>query len=183
MTDRKGNIALKKVFYGDIIPWFAAALFAASLYYGLVWSLSDYSAIWSSDIQVSSINLFDHSLLVLSRLAFIKYGIILAACIFARRSASLATWILVTTLMLIWPLLSTVTPASIWFPNSPVPELMVIIGVLAIGRLAEYAYMRHSSKFTKTSLSDGAALTYSLVAISMIGLNSHFIWVIFGASS
>ncbi|MDO4684839.1 MAG: hypothetical protein Q4B06_04025 [Candidatus Saccharibacteria bacterium] len=178
LTDKKGFITTKKVLYADIMPWLTAAFFGMVIYYGLAWLLADFNSGWTANAKVSQYELFGLSLASISQLEVVKYGVILIACILARRSAALSTWLLVIAVMLAWPFLKGMTPAAVWFPHSPVPEIMMIAGLLALGRLSEYLYMRHSADFTSVTLANGAALAYSILALVTILLNSHIAWML-----
>lgn len=178
LTNKKGFITTKKVLYADIVPWLTAAFFGLAIYYGLAWLLADFNSGWTSNAKVSQNELFGLSLASISQLEVVKYGIILTACMLARRSAALSTWLLVIAVMLAWPFLKGATPAAVWFPHSPMPEIMMIVGLLALGRLSEYLYMRHSPDFTNVTLANGATLIYSIVALATILLNSHIAWML-----
>jgi|GEM_PF-2339700 len=102
----------------------------------------------------------------------LNYALIFLACIAARKTIDVWTFVLGFTLIAGWLSVNSESITRVLLPNSILASLVGMIGLLAIGRLAMYVRAKYALNIVSVTFSRGAIATYACVIVASFLLNS-----------
>lgn len=165
-------IKSRAVLYKDLLPWIGASLLVVLLNIGMV-------ALISGTLPSTDTFNFSKASAYLHQQALPLYALTLLGCLLARRSKSTWTWVAAGLLIVLIAPQTNMTFAVSLFPNSTLPVMIGMIGLLAIGRLVEYLHIKHVIQLEQLSLTTGGLMTYLSVILLTIVMSSASIFRIF----
>lgn len=166
----KQRISAWAVIKSDILWWLTGAGVALALYLGVAAMLGDVRP----DIDNVDIS---GQLYIWAR--YFYWALVVVAVLIARRSKGAWTWVLSAILIIAFVTFQRPTFAVVLLPNSILPAVTAMLGLLAIGRIVEYLVMRYSTKLKEPTLGVGALIVYMTVILIAVGFNSQFIYELF----
>ncbi len=156
--ENKPYITLWTVTKKDIIPWLLSAAFILLIFVGVI---SLINATGGKDN-----NFLNASAMLYANTMPLYWGLIVLACLAARRSADKWTWILAAILIFFFVPQGSITIAMKLLPNSILPALIAMLGLLSIARIVEYVQVRNFLDVKVIdSRSDAVVVPYALVAL------------------
>jgi len=168
-SNEKKLITVWSILKADIFPWILSAGFTLLLFAGVVLLIGSANPKHNSDFIEASAALYTFG-------APFYYALVVLACLLARRSRDVGTWILVGVLIIFFVPQTEVNLAVAILPNSVLAAITAMIGFLALGRIVEYLRMRYVIKLDKPQLSVGAFVLYCLLVLGSTFLNSSFLF-------
>ncbi len=100
------------------------------------------------------------------------YALIVGGVLLARRSFSVWTWALVGILVFGFMSPSSFSFSAVWMPHSILYTMVAMTGLLAVGRVVEYLYMRYIIRLGEPHLSVGGWTAYLAFIVGAILLDS-----------
>lgn len=164
---KQKSISASTVFKKDIVPWLASSVLAMLAF--LVVSL----IIASANPDVDGV---DARVVLFGRATIFYWVLIIGACFMARRSKSAWTWVLSAVLIFLFLPQIAPTLATTLFPHSILQSLIAMLGLLALGRLVEYLYIRYHIKLAEPTLSTRAIVLYAIVCLVSFFFCSSFLY-------
>lgn len=166
-VDKNKQIHCWTVLKRDVVAWLAAASVSLLLFLGTA------ALLGGADPDMDSVVINGY----LSMVQPFMYGLIVLAVLLARRSLDKWTWIFAVILILFF------TGPGLGFsfaqqlvPSSIVPAMIAMIGLLALSRIVEYGRLRYVIELREPRLTKSALITYVLLVVAAILLNSSLFY-------
>lgn len=166
-TDSKGRIHAVTILKYDVAWW----LFSAALPLGIYLVVLSIVASARPDMDSMDVTSIMATTMTPFYLAMIVTGALLA-----QRSFSHWTWLLIAILFIGYFNWHGFSFATHWLPNSFLHIMVVMIGILALGRIIECFRMRYIAKYTTPTLSVVALGIYFAVILGAILLTSPIVY-------
>lgn len=166
------TINLRAVLYKDILPWVGASLLVVLLNIGMV-------ALIGGTLSSTDAFNFSKASAYLYQQTFPLYILTLLGCFLARRSRSTWTWVAAGLIIILFAPQTHMTFAISLFPNSTLPMMIAMIGILAAGRLVEYLNIKYNIQLKELTLTTGSLAAYLSVIVIAIFMSSASIFKIF----
>jgi len=164
MGDKATRITGIAVVRRDIIPWFIATSIMSILYTVVIWIITNGSSDQTSQMLAAG---------ALSGLPFLVIG--LFGVLIAVREKGIWLWVTYIVSILLYTLNHSVTLSSLLVANNLLSFMLVVIMVLSIGRIVEYANMRYRIGLKEPAFTAGAWLIYCTLAITCFILTNPLI--------
>ena len=156
---KKDTITFKNALTADVLPWLFGAGFSLLLYVAVIFLIKD--------AVTDQANPFEFAAAAASNQIYLLAGLILLGTIIARRSYRNVTTIAIGIgLVIFFAQPRNFSIAMNLFPNSILPAMVALIGVLAAGRLITFFYTRFVAKLDTVTMSASALVLYGALFIS-----------------
>lgn len=162
-ADAKSRITALTVIKNDVLPWLLSAGVVLVVLFGVTALVASVDSSGQTDYIEASANLFIYG-------RFFYWALIVVVVCLARRSLGAWTWITTAILILFVLPQSYTTLAIMAMPNGLLGSMVVMLGLLAIGRLVEYLWMRYRIGLKKPRLSAGAIAVYVFVVVASVSV-------------
>lgn len=156
------EISLNDALRADIIKWVGSATFITLLFL-VIATLVGQSKDNNTPLLMSTA--------YMAQRPEIQYGLTILACILARTSTDVWTWILVIVTIILSSQPSNFTLATTLFPNSILSMMVTMVGLLCVARLFEYWHMRYIIGLLNPTMTVGAISLYTFTALLCVLLN------------
>ena len=158
----RDKITLRNALTADIIPWLIGAGFIVVLFLGIV--------LMAQEMLGDKEGAFEIAAATASGAPFLMWGLLPLGCIIARRAyREVYTWVLAVFIVIFFAHPAWYSLSVQLFPNSVLPAMTAMVGVLALGRLFEYGYAHFGAKLA-IKMSGEALATYLVLFLGALFL-------------
>lgn len=165
------RIGLWIIVKNDIIPWFVSAGFALLLFAGVATLIGGVRPDMSNADATANLYTWARPFYI---------ALVILACLLARRSRDIRTWVLAGILIIFFIPQTAVNFAIALWPNSILQAMIAMLGFLAAGRVVEYIHMRYVVKLDEPILSLTAFIGYMLLVCGAIFLDAPLFFEFLG---